>query len=617
MEDMKMMVYDKDSSAVAVVLVDYGKAYISIGVSNASLVYDRHYRIKVLKNGGLEYATRSIPLYHAGSTEERVSNLKAVAYNLENGKIAESKLNKEGIFKERFNRNINLQKFTLSNVKVGSIIEVSYTINSDFVTNFPNWQFQELIPCRHSEYHALIPDFFVMEKYMQGYLAVSDYQTKDESAVGYSIKHHAWKLKDVPAFKVEPYMTSETDYLSKINFALAYINFPGQPSQEVMGSWEKLNRSLLEDDNFGRVIAGSNYLKKITEDLITGETEPMKKIEKIFTYVKSNIEWDGWEDYLADKPKETLEKKKGSSGDINLTLASMLEKAGFLVDMVLVSTREHGFVRPQYPMSRQFNYVVVAVRVDGKPIFLDATERYLPVGVLPERCLNGQGLIISKQFHGWIDLATKMKARAVVNADLYIQDETLTGKLTYSHDGYKGIRMRKEYKNQGEAEYVKDFKNEHPNWEVSNIMFENVEDITKSAKQSFDVTINNHITENGDVLYLNPFVATQMEQNPFRLADRVYPVDYGSAQESVYMCKINVPDVYAIDELPKSKVMALPENAGRYTYNVTTVGNTISITSNFVISRNIFTQAEYANLREFYAQVIAKMSEQIVLKKKT
>lgn len=617
MEDMKMMVYDKDSSAVAVVLVDYGKAYISIGVSNASLVYDRHYRIKVLKNGGLEYATRSIPLYHAGSTEERVSNLKAVAYNLENGKIAESKLNKEGIFKERFNRNINLQKFTLSNVKVGSIIEVSYTINSDFVTNFPNWQFQELIPCRHSEYHALIPDFFVMEKYMQGYLAVSDYQTKDESAVGYSIKHHAWKLKDVPAFKVEPYMTSETDYLSKINFALAYINFPGQPSQEVMGSWEKLNRSLLEDDNFGRVIAGSNYLKKITEDLITGETEPMKKIEKIFTYVKSNIEWDGWEDYLADKPKETLEKKKGSSGDINLTLASMLEKAGFLVDMVLVSTREHGFVRPQYPMSRQFNYVVVAVRVDGKPVFLDATERYLPVGVLPERCLNGQGLIISKQFHGWIDLATKMKARAVVNADLYIQDETLTGKLTYSHDGYKGIRMRKEYKNQGEAEYVKDFKNEHPNWEVSNIMFENVEDITKSAKQSFDVTINNHITENGDVLYLNPFVATQMEQNPFRLADRVYPVDYGSAQESVYMCKINVPDVYAIDELPKSKVMALPENAGRYTYNVTTVGNTISITSNFVISRNIFTQAEYANLREFYAQVIAKMSEQIVLKKKT
>jgi hypothetical protein len=34
------------------------------------------------------------------------------------------------------------------------------------------------------------------------------------------------------------------------------------------------------------------------------------------------------------------------------------------------------------------------------------------------------------------------------------------------------------------------------------------------------------------------------------------------------------------------------------------------------INKNLFPQDEYPNLREFYSQVVAKQTEQIVLKKK-
>jgi ATP-dependent DNA ligase len=47
------------------------------------------------------------------------------------------------------------------------------------------------------------------------------------------------------------------------------------------------------------------------------------------------------------------------------------------------------------------------------------------------------------------------------------------------------------------------------------------------------------------------------------------------------------------------------------------IGNTVSVTSNFQINKNLYVQGEeYANLREFYNQVISKQAEQIVLKKK-
>src|SRR3989337_153994 len=367
-EDLKMRIYDKDSSASAVILSDYGEAYVTVSTNHAALMFERHVRIKILKKDGLKWADAAIPLYHAGSTEERVSRLKASTYNLENGKLVESAMAKDGIFKEKFNRNINLQKFTLPNVKEGSVIEYSYTVSSEFLTNFPNWQFQYDIPVRSSEYWALFPEFFTFEKYMQGYIAPTFYEIKNKAGNDFNTIGHHWISKNVPAFKAEPFMTSEDDYLSKINLALSYITFPGQTVQEIMGTWVKLNTTLLESEGFGKAVTGSNFLKKKAEELTSGMTDPLQKVSAIFNYVQKTIEWDGEKDKYVDNLKKVFEDKKGTVADINITLASMLEKVNVPVDMVLLSTRDHGFIRQQYPMEEQFNYVICLVNIGDKKL---------------------------------------------------------------------------------------------------------------------------------------------------------------------------------------------------------------------------------------------------------
>jgi hypothetical protein len=42
----------------------------------------------------------------------------------------------------------------------------------------------------------------------------------------------------------------------------------------------------------------------------------------------------------------------------------------------------------------------------------------------------------------------------------------------------------------------------------------------------------------------------------------------------------------------------------------------INITSHLQINKSLFIQDEYPHLREFYTRVVAKQTEQIVLKKK-
>jgi len=283
---------------------------------------------------------------------------------------------------------------------------------------------------------------------------------------------------------------------------------------------------------------------------------------------------------------------------------------------VMLSTRDHGFVRPQYPMRRQFNYVICAVKLDGKTMLLDATEKYLPYDVLPSRCLNGQGLVISKTNHGWIDITSKVKAKTVVIAAMTLNPEgELKCQVTYSRDGYDAQQMRETYNKEGEGGYVQAFA-KSKQWQIEKTAFQDVKEVGKSVKEIHDVTIAEHISPSGDVMYVNPFLTGQMDENPFKSETRTYPVDYGSLQESVYMLQLTLPEGFSVDELPKSQIYALPQNAGKYLFSATQLGNKINLNSTFQINKNTFTQAEYPILREFYNQIIAKQAEQVVLKKK-
>jgi hypothetical protein len=208
-----------------------------------------------------------------------------------------------------------------------------------------------------------------------------------------------------------------------------------------------------------------------------------------------------------------------------------------------------------------------------------------------------------------------VKSKTSITAELALNsDGMLKGKINYIRDGYDAHRMRKDYASKGEEVYVKDFLKSRT-WQVEKSEFKDIKAIDQTVKEVHDISIEEHASVAGNTIYINPFVTSQLESNPFKLDKREYPVDFGSPLEKTYMFKITVPEGYSVDELPKSKMLLLPGNTAKYLFNVSQAGNSISITSSLLINKNLFLQDEYANLREFYSQVVAKQAEQIVLKK--
>jgi len=257
------------------------------------------------------------------------------------------------------------------------------------------------------------------------------------------------------------------------------------------------------------------------------------------------------------------------------------------------------------------------VTLDGKQLLLDATDKLLPVGILPERCLNGSGFVLSeKGAFGWIPLKAPVKSKRYFNADLTLSGTgELKGKVQGDHSGYYAYSGRKKYFAKGENEYAKDLV-ANRSWVVEKSEYKNAKEVAESFKEIHTVVINDHAVAADPAIYLNPFVALNEAENPFKLEKREYPVDFGSPMEKLYICKITIPDGYVIDELPKSIMLKLPDNSAKYIYSLTQVGNTVSLTSNLQINNSLFSQDEYPHLREFYNQLVAKQAEQIVLKKK-
>jgi hypothetical protein len=169
--ELQMAAYPKDTSASAVILFDYGKSYFRYSEHDGFQVFfDRQVRIKILKKSGYDWANVQIPFYRvSNSSEEEIMNLKGFTYNLSGKEIVKEKLTKEGVFEEQVTDNWVIKKFTMPNVKEGSVIEFSYTIKSDFLFTFREWQFQETIPVAWSEYRATIPEYFDYKKISQGY----------------------------------------------------------------------------------------------------------------------------------------------------------------------------------------------------------------------------------------------------------------------------------------------------------------------------------------------------------------------------------------------------------------------------------------------------------------
>ena len=92
---------------------------------------------------------------------------------------------------------------------------------------------------------------------MSGYLSldINDFKNTNTMFAGSSMNAVSYQfvVKNAPAFRNESHITTPSDYLSKIDFELASINWPEVITKNFSLDYNNLTQTLLSDENFGEV----------------------------------------------------------------------------------------------------------------------------------------------------------------------------------------------------------------------------------------------------------------------------------------------------------------------------------------------------------------------------
>jgi hypothetical protein len=625
-DELTMKVYDKDTSAAAVILADYGRSYFTYN-QGFKVNFERVLRIKILKKTGYDWANVVVPYYQRNSTKEMVINIKGVTYNMEAGKMVKVKMEDKAVFDEKESANWYNKKFTLPAVKEGSVLEVAYTVSSDFYFNLRDWAFQSSIPVVYSEYRASIPQYFEYKQIPQGYepFVISEavpgntsFTVRDGGGmetITANTVNHRWVMKDVPALTPEAYITTLNDYISKIEFELEWERFPNEIAKRHAGNWNDLTKELMEDEQFGLQLNRTGFFKNEIAAL-PATADTLTRLNTIYEFVKKSVKWNGrGGKYTTNTLRKAFDTKTGNAADVNLLLVSMLRDAGFEAHPVILSTRDNGRV-PYSPMLSKFNYVIAYAKVGNKVVLMDATDPLMPLGILPKHCLNGQGWLVSKTASDWVALQATDRTTELVNADLQVLPTgILNGKVTESRSGLWAVNLRHSVQETGESKYLEKLVSNQNQFERKAPVLQNLKELHKPFGVQYDLASVGD-DQAKDIIYLNPMLLKAQQDNPFKNANRKYPVDFGHPTEEVYICNFTIPEGYAVEEMPKNIMLALPENGGKFTYMLQVIGNKIQVMSKVTISKPVFYAGEYEYLKQFYTQMVAKHAEQIVLKKK-
>lgn len=630
LKDLDPALFAQDTGASAVVIVDFGRTYFSSnGQGGFSVVMERVRRVKILRESGFDQATLRIPLYRNNDKMESVQQLKATTYNVENGKLVKTSVKGGDAITTQINSHRSEKRLTLPGVKVGSVVEFTYQLTSDFIFTLPEWWFQEDVPVRWSEYRVQLPAFFDYTIALQGYAPLQITEQKYSTSLNFGfegqpvkVANMRWVGQNVAAFQPEEFITTPADYKTHVQFQLRTINFPGEALRNVAATWRAMNDEMMLSAYFGGTLGSVGDLDKPLAKLKTSITDPQERAAAVVALVRENLAFNGTDEaFTSGSMRAALDRKQGNAAEVNLLLVSALRHAGLPALPVILSTRDHGALLDDEPVIDRFNFVLALTQFPDHPdALLDATEPYAAAGMLPERCLNTRGRVISDDAttQRWVTIRSAHRYGRFTSGSLTLDDKgSISGTLQQEFSGYSGQRFRRQAQQLDSDRLLSRYARLGSDMKLVRHAIKQPTDMSQPATLELEVA-NEAEGPAAPTVYFSMKDFGGLSENPLRQPQRQYPVDMGAATEQKVMLDLQIPAGYQLETVPPPLTLRTPDGAVRVMYSCTPApdGKSVQIMSMLSFIRATYTAAEYDGLRTIYERLVSKHAEPVILKRK-
>ncbi|MBR1538820.1 MAG: hypothetical protein IJ636_04860 [Bacteroidales bacterium] len=626
--EIDLTVYPRDSSAAAVLL--YRNYTVRIGIS-ATAQLNRtvwvHDRWKILKEAGKDVADYEIVYSTNLEDREVVSGIKVTTFNRgADGKVQQTKMSKKSQFNKKYADNLNKISFAAEDIREGSVVEVSFEVQSPTIT-IPDIYLQRSdYPVNKIDVEVTYADYFTYNRVTRGFLS-ADFRQKIENEtiatpatglLSFGMYHDYFTAVDVPVMKDEPYCYCPEQFMLSVCYDLRSVSIPGVLTQDFNAGWTDVDRRFAESGlltQFKQKYRDADALKA----LVSGKETADEKIVAVWQYILKQVKWNQEIQLLPQDNKQTLKEGTGSSADMNALMASALNSAGLVAEPVLVKSRKSGALLDFHISSSEFTTFILRIQApDGTVRYLDASRKDSFLDVLPPVYLVTRGRLLHLDGHGeWVDLTAIPVTNAltqVVRLSLLPQEGLAKGSAEISASNQVAYAVKSHYRSFDTPEaWIEDTENDE-GIEVIGMSLDEPDKLGNVAHVTY--TFEKPVDLAGDYLYIRPFLSAWHDAQAFRNEKRKLPVEFPYKERINYMCLVEIPEGYAVDQLPATTRGSMPAAGGSaYLIQCQQVGSHIQLSFRADMNVLLLQENDYPDFREFWEHLCKTEESVIVLKK--
>jgi len=608
-EDVNLKKVDFDKQANAVVLFDIAKTYYD---DEWHMITDHRTRIKILNTKGLDQADIAIDFYSKDDFEY-ITNINGTTTNFDASGEHNTKLSSKTVFTKQVNAYRSQMRFSMPDVKVGSIIEYSYTSNMKSYGALDEWVFQKEIPVLKSAYDlTLRPNTEFAYKVLKSKNLPIKIDPRKNSGSIY------FEMDNIAGLHNEPFMDSRKNSLQQVTFQLAsYTQHDSKISN--FNKWEDVAPELLRQPEFGGQLSKSLSNTDVFIATTKALSSNLEKVKATYALVQKRIGWDGYvTKYSIDGVKKAWDKGAGKNGEINLIFVNLLQSVGVTAYPMLAADRRYGKVDISYPFIDQFNNTVAYIEIPNSPaLVIDASDKETPINMMPYNLLNTYGYIVDKKKKGLILLEDKnhyLKNMVSLSGEISADGVLSGGAQTFSYD-YEKTERKDFFNKNGKQKFINEyFTAEYTNVHADSLEIDNLNDDTLNLEQrvNFKQTLNT----SGEYAFVDCHLFSGIGKNPFTDDVRFSDINFGSARVYLSNQVISLPANYSVDALPKNIRLITPDTAFTLIRRVEVQDNQLLTQIKFEIRNSYYSVEDYSMLKEFFKKMYDILDEQVVLKKK-
>ena len=624
--ELSMDVYAQDTSAVAVVLEK--KHLVEVTLSEElepKRVETVYRRIKILKEAGKEYGDYQLLCYQSANTVETIRISTAMTCNQEDGKLVRTYLSKEDIHEDDPYENTHRYSFSMPNVRVGSVIELVFVLESPRYWDVGRLDLQEDIPVLDAGVEVTYPSCFEFNRIKIGYLEFSHamrsrtefFQIRGGPSFDMLIVTDIISAKDLPAVNEDDHCFCPSQYGLAVQYEMDKLNLPGVVERDFSTTWDKVDASLVKEGFLKACTAKPKFSKEVAAAAAAAQDEKAC-IAALRDLVCTQVRYNG-KQRLFPSLAGAQKKGEGSSADVNALLSASLIQCGYAVDPVLVKSRRQGTVLESLPSVDMFDTFILRVKTpSGQQYFVDATAEEGYLDVLPPSLLSDHGRILYEKKPGeWIDLGAACKGILKERTEWEVTPEgVLSG--TYSVNAYneEAYDLKEDFREAKDEDAFIEALEQLSGCECTDFEPKGMDIWSPEAAFTCTVT-RDPSSASSDRLYIRPFVRPYHSVGSFRSPSRTVPVDFRYQDQIQYVARLKVPEGYVVEELPADVGLAHKWSGSQVQLQCVhdEAQRTVTLSYRFSSTALQVLPNDYDSLRAFWGKMCDLYNAVIVLKR--